>query len=266
LELNSIGDDVCRPAYRDELLTFFESRRDRLRDEHKDRYVENPMRVLDCKDEACREVAAEAPRITDRLCEPCASHYAEVQGGLREAGLEPVLTPTLVRGLDYYTRTAFEFVSEVLSEQQGTLFGGGRYDGLAEALDGPHVPGVGFGMGLERVTLAIADEGLESPSEPPLRCYVVMLGDPARVKGRALVAELRGAGVSADLPFEERPMKAQLKMADRADAVFAAIVGERELAEDTVTLRRLADGIQKTVPARDVVRWLTRLEDWTDQG
>jgi len=266
LELNSIGDDVCRPAYRDELLTFFESRRDRLRDEHKDRYVENPMRVLDCKDEACREVAAEAPRITDRLCEPCASHYAEVQGGLREAGLVPVLTPTLVRGLDYYTRTAFEFVSEVLSEQQGTLFGGGRYDGLAEALDGPHVPGVGFGMGLERVTLAIADEGLESPSEPPLRCYVVMLGDPARVKGRALVAELRGAGVSADLPFEERPMKAQLKMADRADAVFAAIVGERELAEDTVTLRRLADGIQKTVPARDVVRWLTRLEDWTDQG
>jgi histidyl-tRNA synthetase len=265
LELNSIGDDECRPAFRQELVAFFEARRERLRDEHKDRYADNPLRVLDCKDEACREVAAEAPRITDRLCEACAAHFAEVQAGVREAGLEPMIAPTLVRGLDYYTRTAFEFVSEVLSEQQGTLFGGGRYDGLAEALGGPPTPGVGFGMGLERVLLAIADEGLEPPSEPPMRCFVVALGEQARERAVALVRELRASGLPADLPFEERPMKAQLKMADRAGAVFAAIVGERELAEGTVTLRRLVDGIQKTVPAGDVVRWLTRLDDWTDE-
>ena len=265
LQLNSIGDDVCRPAYREELVAFFDARRDRLRDEHKDRYADNPLRVLDCKDEACRQVAAEAPRITDRLCEACASHFAEVQAGVREAGLEPAIAPTLVRGLDYYTRTAFEFVSEVLSEQQGTLFGGGRYDGLAEALGGPPTPGVGFGMGLERVLLAVVDEGLEPPSEPPLRCYVVALGEPARQRAVALVRQLRANGLAADLPFEERPMKAQLKLADRAGAVFAAIVGERELAEGTVTLRRLADGIQKTVPVGDVARWLTRLDDWTDE-
>jgi histidyl-tRNA synthetase len=265
LQLNSIGDDVCRPSYREELVTFFDARRDRLRDEHKDRYADNPLRVLDCKDEACRQVAAEAPRITDRLCEACASHFAEVHAGLRDAGLDPTITPTLVRGLDYYTRTAFEFVSEVLSEQQGTLFGGGRYDGLAEALGGPPTPGVGFGMGLERVLLAVVDEGLEPPSEPPLRCYVVALGEPARQRAAALVRELRANGLAADLPFEERPMKAQLKLADRAGAVFAAIVGERELAEGTVTLRRLADGIQKTVPVGDVARWLTRLDDWTDE-
>lgn len=265
LELNSIGDEVCRPAYREELVAYLGAHRDRLRDDHAERYAENPLRVLDCKDEACRQVASEAPRITDRLCEACASHFAEVQAGAREAGLEPTIAPTLVRGLDYYTRTAFEFVSEVLSEQQGTLFGGGRYDGLAEALGGPPTPGVGFGMGLERVLLAVVDEGLEPPSEPPLRCYVVALGEPARQRAVALVRELRASGLAADLPFEERPMKAQLKLADRAGAVFAAIIGEREMAEGTVTLRRLADGIQKSVPAGDVARWLTRLDDWTDE-
>lgn len=265
LELNSIGDDACRPAYRDELVAYLGSRRDRLRDEHRERFAENPLRVLDCKDEACREVAADAPRITERLCGPCETHFEAVQAGLRDAGLEVRITPTLVRGLDYYTRTAFEFVAEGLSQQQGTLFGGGRYDGLAEALGGPHVPGVGFGMGLERVLLAVDQEGLEAPSELPLRCYVVALGDDARERGRALVGDLRATGLSADLPFDDRPMKAQMKLADRSGAAFVAIVGERELAEGAVTLRRLVDGIQKTVPADEVVRWLTRLDDWTDE-
>jgi histidyl-tRNA synthetase len=265
LELNSIGDDVCRPAYREELIGYLGARQGQLRDEHRERFAENPLRVLDCKDEACREVAAAAPRITERLCDACAGHFDEVQEGLRDAGLEVSITPTLVRGLDYYTRTAFEFVAEGLSQQQGTLFGGGRYDGLAEALGGPHVPGVGFGMGLERVLLAVAEEELEPPSEPALRCYVVALGDDARRRAGKLVWDLRAAGVSADLPFEDRPMKAQMKLADRSGAAFVAIVGERELAEGTVTLRRLVDGIQKTVPADDVVRWLTRLDDWTDE-
>jgi histidyl-tRNA synthetase len=265
LELNSIGDDVCRPAYREELIGYLGARQGQLRDEHRERFAENPLRVLDCKDEACREVAAAAPRITERLCDACAGHFDEVQEGLRDAGLEVSITPTLVRGLDYYTRTAFEFVAGGLSQQQGTLFGGGRYDGLAEALGGPHGPGVGFGMGLERVLLAVAEEELEPPSEPALRCYVVALGDDARRRAGKLVWDLRAAGVSADLPFEDRPMKAQMKLADRSGAVFVAIVGERELAEGTVTLRRLVDGIQKTVPADDVVRWLTRLDDWTDE-
>lgn len=262
LQINSIGDENCRPAYREELTAFFSANRERLRDEHRDRFADNPMRLLDCKDEACRLVAAEAPRITDRLCDPCREHFDLVLTGIRAAGLHPVLTPTLVRGLDYYTRTAFEFAGAGSSQQQGTLFGGGRYDGLAEALGGPAVPGVGFGMGLERVLLALDDEGVLAPEEPGLRAYVVALGDAARARGSALLVELRAAGLAVDMAFEERPVKAQMKMADRAQAAFVVIIGERELAEGAVTLKRLADGVQKTVPAGDAVGWLTRLDDW----
>jgi len=256
LQLNSIGDAACRPAYREELLAYLRANADRLRDEHRERFADNPLRVLDCKHEACREVAAGAPRITDRLCEPCREHFEGVLAGLREAGLEPVVTPTLVRGLDYYTRTAFEFVSLVLSEAQGTLFGGGRYDGLAETLGGPPVPGVGFGMGLERVLLAVRDEGLEPPSEPGLAVFVVGLGAAGRAAAAGLLRELRAAGIPADGAYEERPLKAQLRMADRAGAAYAAIVGEREAAEGRVTLRRLADGRQEELGRADVVNWL----------
>lgn len=261
LQVNSIGDAACRPAYREELLAHLRANADRLRDEHRERFADNPLRVLDCKHEACRAVAAEAPRITDRLCDPCREHFEGVLQGLREAGLEPVVTPTLVRGLDYYTRTAFEFVSLVLSEAQGTLFGGGRYDGLAETLGGPPVPGVGFGLGLERVLLACRDEGLEPPGEPGLAVFVVGLGELGRAEAARLLRELRGAGIPADATYEERPLKAQLRMADRAGAVYVAIVGEREAAGALVTLRRLADGAQEEVARGDVVNWL-RGQGW----
>jgi histidyl-tRNA synthetase len=256
VEVNSIGDERCRPAYREELLAFLRANRDRLRDEHRDRFEDNPLRVLDCKDEACAAVAAEAPKIADRLCAPCREHFAGVLDGLREEGLEPVLVPTLVRGLDYYTRTAFEFVAEGLSPQQATLFGGGRYDGLAEALGGPHVPGVGYGMGLERVLLALEDEGLAPPEEPGIAAFVVGLGEDGRAAGRELVRLLRAAGTPADTAFEDRPLKAQLRMADRAGAAYAAILGPEELQAGEVTMRRLADGTQDRVAMADVVNWL----------
>jgi histidyl-tRNA synthetase len=256
LQLNSIGDEVCRPAYREELIAFLRANRDRLTDEHRDRFEGIPLRVLDCKDDACRAVAKEAPKIIDRLCDPCRAHFDGVQAELKEAGLSWVLEPTLVRGLDYYTRTAFEFVSPGLSPQQATLFGGGRYDGLAEVLGGPHVPGVGFGMGLERVLMAIEEEGLLPPEEPGLAVFVVGVGDAGRARALELVRELRAAGVAADTAFEDRPLKAQLKMADRAGAAYAAIVGERELEAGTVTLRRLADGQQDDVAAEVVAESL----------
>ena len=254
VQVNSIGDDVCRPAYREELTTYLRANRDRLRDEHRDRFEDNPMRVLDCKDEACRAVAAEAPRIVDRLCDACRAHFDGVLAGLEEHGIKPVVTPTLVRGLDYYTRTAFEFVSDVLSEQQGTLFGGGRYDGLARALGGPDVPGVGFGLGLERVLLALEKEGLSLPAEPALEVFVVGLGERGRAAAARLVRDLRAAGVSADAAYGERPLKAQLRMADRAGARFAAIVGDAEVQTGTVTLRRMADGHQDALPSAEVAR------------
>ena len=263
LQVNSIGDEVCRPAYRQELVEYFRANADRLRDEHKGRFEENPLRVLDCKDDACRALAAGAPRITDRLCDACRTHFEAVLDGLRDADLEPVVAPTLVRGLDYYTRTAFEFVSTGLSQAQAALFGGGRYDGLAEALGGPHVPGVGFGMGLERVLLAVQDEGLDPPEEPGLVAFVVGLGS-GRSRAAALLRELRAAGVPSDAAYEERPLKAQLRMADRAGAAFAVILGEREAAEGLVTLRRLTDGVQEEVAAADVVNWLARHDPPTE--
>jgi histidyl-tRNA synthetase len=249
LQLNSIGDEVCRPAYRDELVAFLRANRDRLNDEHRDRFEDNPLRVLDCKDESCRAVAKEAPRITDRLCDPCRTHFEGVQTGLQDAGLSWTLEPTLVRGLDYYTRTAFEFVSPGLSPQQATLFGGGRYDELAEVLGGPHVPGVGFGMGLERVLLALEQEGIEAPEEPGLAVFVVGVGDAGHARANDLVRDLRAVGIAADAAFEARPLKAQLKMADRTGATYAAIVGERELEAGVVTLRRLSDGDQQEIAA-----------------
>jgi histidyl-tRNA synthetase len=266
LQLNSIGDEVCRPAYREELIAFLRVNRDRLTDEHRDRFEDNPLRVLDCKDDDCHAVAKEAPKIIDRLCDPCRAHFDGVQAGLKDAGLSWVIEPTLVRGLDYYNRTAFEFVSPGLSPQQATLFGGGRYDGLAEVLGGPHVPGVGFGMGLERVLIAIEQEDLTPPEEPGLTAFVVGVGDAGRARALELVRELRAAGVAADTAFEDRPLKAQLKMADRAGAAYAAIVGERELEAGTVTLRRLEDGQQEDVSADALVEVLAQGSGWAPAG
>ena len=261
LELNSIGDEVCRPAYREELLAYLRANRDRLRDEHKDRFEENPLRVLDCKDDACRAVAAEAPTMVDHLCGPCRDHFDAVQQGLKEEGIEVTLTPTLVRGLDYYTRTAFEFVSEVLSQAQATLFGGGRYDGLAEALGGPHVPGVGYGLGLERVLLAMEDEGLEPPQAQHLDAFVVAMGEEAMARAGEVIRALRDAGLSADRAFEIRPLKAQLRMADRAGAAFALILGEREAAAGTVKIKRLSDGHEEEVGLDTAIERITARGD-----
>jgi histidyl-tRNA synthetase len=253
IQVNSIGDEVCRPAYRELLVAYLSAGRERLRDEHRDRFAENPMRVLDCKDEACRAVAAEAPRITDNLCEPCREHLEAVVAGLRAEDLRPRIVPTLVRGLDYYTRTAFEFVSEVTSlAQAGTLFGGGRYDGLAEALGGPRVPGVGFGLGLERVMLALGDEEIEPPAEAPLDVFVVGLGGAGREAASGLVRLLRSQEVSAAASFGERPLRAQMKMAGQSGARFAAVVGDREAAAGTANVRDLSDGTQIAVAVADV--------------
>jgi len=263
LHLNSIGDEVCRPAYRAELVEYFEPFRDQLDRDCRERLEKNPLRVFDCKVDGEKDFVLAAPTIADRLCGPCAEHFAAVRAGLDEAGVVYELDPRLVRGLDYYTRTAFEWISGVLAENKaGTINAGGRYDGLAEQLGGQPTPGVGFAMGLDRVLLAMEGEGVAVPAARTPRCFVVAIGDRSQTEGRRLVETLRDAGVPAVRAFEERPLKAQLKQADRSGAAFVAIIGERELAEGVVTLRRLADGIQKTVPAGEVSRWLTRLDDW----
>jgi histidyl-tRNA synthetase len=257
LLVNSIGDRRCRPAYREALLSFLEERAERLCRDHRDRWRDNPLRVLDCKQPECREATEDAPRMQDFLDPECMEHFGAVRVGLEEEGIPFDIDHRLVRGLDYYTRTAFEFVSDVLGPTQSTLCGGGRYDGLAEAIGGDATPGIGFGLGLERVLLAMEREEVPLPTFPgPV--FVVAIGDQARREAWSLVRKLRAEGVAAEASLEDRPLKAQLKMADRAGAGYAAILGERELEDGVVTLRRLSDGRQERVKSAEVVAWLKR--------
>jgi histidyl-tRNA synthetase len=261
LRLNSIGDAECRPAYRDKLIAYLEPHRDELDEDCRTRLRTNPLRVFDCKVDGQTPLVLGAPLISENLCQACAEHFAAVRNGLDAAQIAFVHDPRLVRGLDYYTRTTFEFVSGWLSKAQGTVCGGGRYDGLAEVLGGPATPGVGFALGLDRVLVALREEGAELPGELGVACFVVSIGSDASVAGARLVGELRDAGIPATAAFEARPLKAQLKMADRSGAAYAVILGEREMAASTAILKSLADGEQETVPIGDVVNWLSRT-DW----
>src|SRR5450631_1290284 len=252
LRINSMGDDTCRPDYLRLLTAYLVERRDHLCDEHRERLEANPLRTLDCKRGACREATRDAPGFADHLCEPCADHFARFRQGLDALGVPCELDHRLVRGFDYYTRTTFEFASTALESAQNGIGGGGRYDGLVEMLGGPPTPGIGFGIGIERLLLACDAEGVLPVALVPLDAFVVDVvgGEEAR----DLTAELRRAGLRADRAFDGRSMKSQLKSADRSGARMALVVGDQELAEGTVGLRPLrSDDEQRTVPRAAIV-------------
>jgi histidyl-tRNA synthetase len=257
LHVNSIGDDVCRPAYREELVAYFERFLDQLDEDCRVRLRTNPLRVFDCKVDGGKDFVLAAPVISDRLCDACAEHFAAVRTGLERSSIAYEHDPRLVRGLDYYTRTAFEFLSDVLGDGVA-LCGGGRYDGLAEVLGGAATPAVGFGLGIDRVLLAIEGEGRTLSAERTPRCFVVALGPEARGARDALVRDLRAAGVSAATALEDRSLKAQLRSADRMGARFVVVIGPDEAARAVVGIRALAGGDQEEVAAADVVNWLAR--------
>ena len=249
LLLNSLGDDACRPGYLDALRSWLSDRE--LCDEHADRWQENPLRVLDCKRDACVAATAGAPRLVDHLCDACSSHFARVRAGLDGLGVGYEIQPRLVRGLDYYTRTTFELAAESLDSAQNAVGGGGRYDKLAEALGGPPTPGIGFGLGVERLLLACDAEGV-FPT-PPSAVDVWVVDTTGGSAALALTHELRAAGIAADRSFDGRSMKAQFKAADRSGARLALVVGEQEAAAAAVTLRDLRGGDQETVGRADIL-------------
>jgi len=251
LLLNSLGDANCRPAYVAALTTFLTERQDRLCDEHRDRAAEAPLRVLDCKRPECREASADAPLITDFLCDACRAHFDRVQEGLTALDVPFTLAPRLVRGLDYYTRTTFELAATALESAQNAVGGGGRYDGLTEALGGPPTPGIGFGLGIERLLLACDAEGVFPAPAAAVEVFVIETA--GGTDALLLTADLRAAGVTCDRAFDARSMKAQFKLADRSGAHLALVVGEREAAEGTVTVKDLVSGDQGTVGRADVV-------------
>jgi histidyl-tRNA synthetase len=252
LRINSMGDDTCRPGYMALLTEYLAERRDQLCDEHRDRLEANPLRALDCKRAACRAATDGAPGFADHLCELCAAHFARVCDGLEAQGVSYELDHRLVRGFDYYTRTTFEFASDALESAQNGIGGGGRYDGLVEMLGGPPTPGIGFGIGVERILLACDAEGVYAVEPPPMDAFVV--DTAGGTHARDLTAALRAAGMSADRAFDDRSMKAQFKAADKSGASWVLIVGPDEAASGTVSLRPLrGGGDQRTVPLEEVV-------------
>jgi histidyl-tRNA synthetase len=257
LLLNSLGDDACRPPYLDGLRAFLGQRAGSLCDEHTERWQDNPLRVLDCKREPCRAATANAPRLVDHLCEPCASHFARVRAGLDGLGVGYEIQPRLVRGLDYYTRTTFELAADSLDSAQNAVGGGGRYDKLAEALGGPATPGIGFGLGIERLLLACDAEGV-FPT-PPSAVDVWVVDTTGGAAALALTSELRAAGIGADRSFDGRSMKAQFKAADRSGARLALVIGEQEAASGTVGLRDLRGGGQSTLDRAEVLKHVQEL-------
>ncbi|HUS60547.1 MAG TPA: histidine--tRNA ligase [Acidimicrobiales bacterium] len=252
LDLNSNGDPECKPALREAMFGFLDARVDQLCDDHREHYRLNPMRVLDCKRRACRDATKHAPRMIDHLCEPCATHFTHVRSGLDALGIAYEINTRLVRGQDYYTRTTFELAPAASDSSQNALGGGGRYDGLVEVLGGPPTPGIGFGLGIERILEAREEAGAAPPPVPSL-VEVFVVDTTGGLQAAALVHELRAAGVATDRAYDSKSMKAQFKAADRSGAHYALIVGEDERAEGTVTVRDLRGGQEQTKVDRSKV-------------
>jgi len=243
LNMNSMGDRVCRPAYVEELRAYLRGREGELCGDCLDRLDINPLRTFDCKVESCRAVLDEAPRIVDHLCPECREHFDTVLHLVRRAGLDPHLDFRLVRGLDYYTRTTFEFNSDRLGAQSG-VGGGGRYDGLIEQIGGAATPGVGWGSGLERIALAMRDQPL--PVSAP-HVYVVSFSDAARGAAFGVAQDLRAAGMAAELDLAGRSPKGQLKQAGRSGAAQAVLLGLEELGSDRVRVKAMHGGGEEDV-------------------
>ena len=244
LQLNSIGCSECRKEYHKALKEYFTARKDQLCDTCLSRLERNPMRILDCKSPQCQEVAKGAPKITDYLCEDCRAHFQKVQEYLTALGIEFEIDPGLVRGLDYYTRTVFEFPSKSLGFALG---GGGRYDGLVEEVGGKPTPGLGFGLGLDRILMALEAQKVEFPQ--PVRCelYIASMGEQAQRKAFQLLNELHRCGIPADTDVCGRGLKAQMKYAGKIGAKFTMVLGDNELEAGRAEVKNMETGEKKTV-------------------
>jgi len=245
LLINSLGCHECRPAYR-ELLTSFLNALD-LDEATRHRATINPLRVLDDKRPHVQELLVNAPLMPDHLCGECSTHHEKVLGYLDSLGVEYEKAPRLVRGLDYYVRTTFELVHDGLGAQSA-IGGGGRYDGLIETLGGSALPGVGFGLGVDRTCLAVQAEGIELPDTSATQVFVIALGDQANNVAVGLTGKLRTHGLRADMSFDSRSIKAAMKGADRCGARFALIIGDDEVASGMVVIKDLESGEQQNVP------------------
>lgn len=253
VELNSVGNAPSRAAYREKLLNFLRPMRDNLCSDCQRRMERNPLRVLDCKVD--QDKFGGAPSILDSLDEECTTHFEKVKSHLDTMGVEYSINPRLVRGLDYYTHTAFEYKAAGIGSID-TVGGGGRYNGLVEEIGGPDQPGIGFGIGLERILLILENQGVELETAKPLDVYFVALGEAADLEITKQLFNLRSQGFSAERDYLGRKMKAQMKSADRMSARYTAILGEDELNNGVIALKSMATGEQRTVKLEDLAQSL----------
>ena len=246
LHINSIGCKECRPKYREALVRYFDSRKDKLCDTCKTRLDKNPLRLLDCKNPDCAEGAKAAPRTTEHLCESCEKNFSLLKSALDGMGIDYVVDSSIVRGLDYYTGTVFEFIAEGIGAQS-TVCGGGRYDGLVSSLGGPELPGIGFGMGITRLILAMREAGLDNIEGAKPKLYIAAMGESAMLKALSIAERLREEGVYAECDVVGRSLKAQMKYANKISAEYTLIVGDSEIESGKAQLRNMQSGEQTEV-------------------
>ncbi|SJZ72627.1 histidine--tRNA ligase [Selenihalanaerobacter shriftii] len=252
VHLNSVGCPECREEYREALVEHFSPDLEELCSDCQSRYERNPLRILDCKNEKCQEYTVDAPEIYDSLCEECTEHFEMVKNYLDKLEIDYILDPDLVRGLDYYTKTAFEIIYTGLGAQD-TIFGGGRYDGLAEEIGGREIPGIGFAMGMERIILALEEQDIELPLTTDLDLFITTIGQPAKEAAFKYLYQLREAGLRVEMDYLGRSVKGQMKCADRNNAQYSIIIGGDELNKRVATIREMETGEQIEIELDNLV-------------
>lgn len=250
LEINSIGCPTCRAEYHKALKEYFYGYKDELCETCNSRLEKNPMRILDCKSPVCSKIAQGAPKITDYLCDECKERFASVQKYLDAAGVEYTVNPTIVRGLDYYTKTVFEFVTDFIGAQ-GTVCGGGRYDGLIEELGGKHLPSLGFAMGIERLLMLMDKQGIEIPKPSTCDLYVAVMGESASLKSFEIIKAVRSCGLIAETDVVGRGLRAQMKYADKIGAKFSMVLGDNEIEQGKAVIKNMSSGEQTEIVLDD---------------
>ena len=255
LYINSIGCKECRKKYEEALKNYLKANYDNLCELCKSRFEKNPLRILDCKNQDCKKIVENAPSILDYLCEDCSNHFEQVKKLLTLSNVEFKIDHNIVRGLDYYTKTVFEFVSENIGAQ-GTVCGGGRYDGLVKELGGTETCGIGFAAGIERLLLLMENTGVEIPKDDGVQIYIASMGEQAQEKAFCLVKSLRENGVIAELDHMERGIKAQFKYADKIGAKYVGVIGSDEIEKGIIKIKNMSDGQETEVSFDKVIEFL----------
>lgn len=258
IQINSIGCPECRKNYHKALQEYFESKKEELCGTCLGRLERNPMRILDCKSPVCSEIAKDAPKVTDYLCDECHDHFQKVQQYLDAMNIPYEVNPSIVRGLDYYTKTVFEFVSTEIGAQ-GTVCGGGRYDGLVEEIGGNHTPALGFAMGMERLLLLMQAQGIEFPPEAKCDLYIASMGENATLKASQIASDVRGNGMHAQFDIVGRSVKAQMKYANKIGAAYTVVLGDSEIEAGVAKVKNMADGSETEMKIDDIAEEIMRL-------